>query len=118
MAGMRISSLALALGICGSRLSAQTLTPHDIRNCRTPALVLHGANDPGVPVGQGYEFYTGLQKIRVEAQMVVYPREGHSIRERGHQEDLQNRVLAWFDRHLKTAGDSRTHAPGSSPDGP
>ena len=39
----------------------------------------------------------------VETEMVVYPREGHTIRERGHQEDLQNRVLAWFDSHLKPA---------------
>ena len=38
----------------------------------------------------------------VEAEMVVYPREGHSIRERAHQEDLQTRVVAWFDRHLKS----------------
>ena len=74
---------------------------HFIRNCRTPTLLLHGVNDPGVPVGQGYEFYTGLQAMGVEAEMVVYPREGHAIRERGHQEDLQNRALAWFDRHLK-----------------
>jgi dipeptidyl aminopeptidase/acylaminoacyl peptidase len=72
-----------------------------IRSCRTPTLVLHGANDAGVPVGQGSEFYTGLKAMGVEAEMVVYPREGHGIRERGHQEDLQNRVLAWFDGHLK-----------------
>jgi dipeptidyl aminopeptidase/acylaminoacyl peptidase len=43
----------------------------------------------------------GVDEFGVEAEMVVYPREGHPIRERAHQEDLQNRVLAWFDRHLK-----------------
>jgi dipeptidyl aminopeptidase/acylaminoacyl peptidase len=72
-----------------------------IRNCRTPTLILHGANDFGVPAGQGHEFFTGLKAIGAEAEMVVYPREAHAIRERAHQEDLQNRVLAWFDRHLK-----------------
>ena len=77
-----------------------------IRNCRTPTLVLHGVNDGGVPVGQAYEFRTGLKAMGVETEMVVYPREGHTIRERGHQEDLQNRVLAWFDSHLKTAAGS------------
>ena len=75
-----------------------------IRSCRTPTLVLHGANDAGVPVAQGSEFYTGLKAMGVEAEMVVYPREGHGIRERGHREDLQNRVVAWFDRHLKDDG--------------
>jgi dipeptidyl aminopeptidase/acylaminoacyl peptidase len=33
--------------------------------------------------------------------MVVYPRERHSIQERGHQLDVQRRMLAWFDKHLK-----------------
>ena len=50
-----------------------------IRNCRTPTLLIHGINDGGVPVGQAYEFYTGLKDVGVETEMVVYPREGHSI---------------------------------------
>ena len=72
-----------------------------IRNCRTPTLVIHGVNDLGVPVGQGFEFYSGLKAIGVETEMVVYPGEGHGLRERAHQEDLGNRILDWFDRHLK-----------------
>jgi dipeptidyl aminopeptidase/acylaminoacyl peptidase len=31
----------------------------------------------------------------------VYPREPHGIGEREHQIDLLNRVLNWFDTHLK-----------------
>jgi dipeptidyl aminopeptidase/acylaminoacyl peptidase len=72
-----------------------------IRNCRTPTLLIHGVNDRGVPVGQAYEFYRGLKDVGVETEMVVYPREGHSIQEYGHQLDVQKRVMAWFDKHLK-----------------
>ena len=72
-----------------------------IRNCRTPTLLLHGINDGGVPVGQAYEFYRGLKDVGVETEMVVYPREGHSIQEYAHQLDVQKRVVAWFDKHLK-----------------
>jgi dipeptidyl aminopeptidase/acylaminoacyl peptidase len=72
-----------------------------IRNCRTPTLLLHGINDRGVPVGQAYEFYRGLKDVGVETEMVVYPREGHSIQEYSHQLDVQKRVVAWFDKHLK-----------------
>jgi dipeptidyl aminopeptidase/acylaminoacyl peptidase len=71
-----------------------------VRNCRTPTLVLHGALDRGVPVTQGYEFSTALKALGVETEMVVYPREGHGIRERAHQIDIQRRVVAWFDRFL------------------
>ena len=72
-----------------------------IKNCRTPTLLLHGEFDPGVPLGQAHEFYTGLKDAGVEAQLVIYPRERHSIQEYWHRIDLQRRVLAWFDRHLK-----------------
>jgi dipeptidyl aminopeptidase/acylaminoacyl peptidase len=72
-----------------------------IRNCRTPTLLIHGVNDGGVPVSQAYEFYTGLKDVGVETEMVVYPREGHSLQEYAHQLDVQKRVMAWFDKHLK-----------------
>ena len=43
----------------------------------------------------------GLIDVGVETEMVVYPREGHSIEEYGHQLDVQKRILAWFNKHLK-----------------
>jgi dipeptidyl aminopeptidase/acylaminoacyl peptidase len=64
-------------------------------------LILHGENDPTVPIGQSYEFYYALKALGVETEMVVYPREGHSLVERAHQIDFQRRVLAWFDKYLK-----------------
>ena len=72
-----------------------------IRNCRTPTLLIHGVNDRPVPVGQAYEFYRGLKDVGVETELVVYPREGHSLQEYAHQLDVQKRVVAWFDKHLK-----------------
>jgi dipeptidyl aminopeptidase/acylaminoacyl peptidase len=72
-----------------------------IRNCRTPTLLLHGVNDRPVPVGQAYEFYRGLKDAGVETELIVYPREGHNIQEYAHQLDIQKRVVAWFDKHLK-----------------
>jgi dipeptidyl aminopeptidase/acylaminoacyl peptidase len=72
-----------------------------IRNCRTPTLLLHGQLDGGVPVSQAYEFYTGLKDMGVETELVIYPRERHAIQEYSHRIDLQKRMLAWFDKHLK-----------------
>jgi dipeptidyl aminopeptidase/acylaminoacyl peptidase len=73
-----------------------------VQNARTPSLVLHGGSDLRVPVGQGWEFYNALKQLGVETEMVVYPREPHEIGERAHQADLLRRVLAWYDRFLKT----------------
>ncbi len=72
-----------------------------IKNCRTPTLLLHGEFDAGVPLGQAYEFYTALKDAGVEADLVVYPREGHSLQEYSHRIDMQKRMLSWFDKHLK-----------------
>ncbi len=72
-----------------------------VKGSRTPTLVLHGENDARVPVSQGYEFYNGLKQSGVEVKMVIYPREGHSFREIRHQIDLIERVIGWFEPHLK-----------------
>jgi len=63
--------------------------------------LIHGIRDGGVPFGQADEFYNGLKDMGVETALVVCPREGHNIQEYSHQLDVQKRVLAWFDKHLK-----------------
>ncbi|KAA2267213.1 S9 family peptidase [Solihabitans fulvus] len=81
--------------------------PHDRRSpisftarIRTPVLILHGEQDTNVPLGQAEFFHRALRRFGVEHEFVVYPREGHAIRERGHQLDLLRRTRAWFDRWL------------------
>jgi dipeptidyl aminopeptidase/acylaminoacyl peptidase len=32
---------------------------------------------------------------------VIYPGEGHGLREPAHIEDAERRTLAWFDRYLQ-----------------
>ena len=36
-----------------------------------------------------------------QALLVLYPREGHGLREEKHLIDRLNRVIAWYDAHLK-----------------
>jgi dipeptidyl aminopeptidase/acylaminoacyl peptidase len=67
---------------------------------RTPVLILHGAEDTNVPLGQAVYFHRALRQFGVEHEFVIYPREGHSIRERNHQLDVLRRTRAWFDRWL------------------
>jgi dipeptidyl aminopeptidase/acylaminoacyl peptidase len=45
-------------------------------------------------------FYRALKHLGVEAQLVLYPREGHLPREESHQVDALKRMLAWFHTHL------------------
>jgi dipeptidyl aminopeptidase/acylaminoacyl peptidase len=71
-----------------------------IGKAKTPTLIVHGAVDPRVPIGQSQEMYTALKWRGVPVEFVTYPREGHGIVERAHQEDFMGRVVEWFDRYL------------------
>ena len=67
---------------------------------RTPVLILHGEQDTNVPLGQAVHFHRALRHFGVEHEFVVYPREGHGLRERAHQLDALRRIRAWYDRWL------------------
>ncbi len=67
-----------------------------IRRSTTPTLLLHGERDPICPVGQAHEMFRALKELGVETQLVVYPREGHGMRERAHARDVLERAVRWF----------------------
>ncbi len=71
------------------------------KNVTTPLLILHGQNEARIRVSQAIGFERALRAQGTPVQLVVYPREPHGIRERQHQRDLLQRVLAWFDRWLR-----------------
>jgi dipeptidyl aminopeptidase/acylaminoacyl peptidase len=72
-----------------------------IRNVRTPTLEFVGENDIECPAPQTQEFWHALQELGVPTTMVIYPQEGHGLRDPAHLEDAQRRVLGWFDQYLK-----------------
>jgi dipeptidyl aminopeptidase/acylaminoacyl peptidase len=72
-----------------------------IKNARTPTLVLQGDADVIDPLGQSQQLYRALKRYGVETELVVYPREGHGLKEEKHVVDRLNRIVAWFDKHLK-----------------
>ena len=68
---------------------------------KTPTLFMCGEKDFNVPLLNSEQMYQALRSLGVETQLVIYPREGHPIQEREHQRDMLERILAWFDRHLR-----------------
>jgi dipeptidyl aminopeptidase/acylaminoacyl peptidase len=63
---------------------------------------VHGERDLRVPLSQGIQYWSALRHHGVPVEMVVYPREGHSIREYAHQIDVMPRMLAWYRRWDRT----------------
>jgi dipeptidyl aminopeptidase/acylaminoacyl peptidase len=68
---------------------------------RTPTLILHSLNDRRCPVAMGRMFHRALKENGVDTQMVIYPDEGHPIKQLPHREDVLTHVLDWFERHDK-----------------
>jgi len=67
---------------------------------KTPTLILHGEQDPAVPVAQAYAFYRALCERNVPVEMVIYPREGHGVSEFEHSIDAYQRLLRWLEQYL------------------
>jgi dipeptidyl aminopeptidase/acylaminoacyl peptidase len=72
-----------------------------IKRVKTPTLILCGENDTTDPVEQCVQFHRGLRRYGVETELVVYPREGHGIREEKHRIDVLNRIFGWLEKYLK-----------------
>jgi dipeptidyl aminopeptidase/acylaminoacyl peptidase len=72
-----------------------------IKNARTPTLILHGAEDVNNPLGQSKELFQALKHYGVECEFAIYPREPHGFREEKHLIDRMDRILRWYDLHLK-----------------
>lgn len=60
-----------------------------VKNFRTPTLVIHGQNDFRVPVTQGFQMFTALQRMGVPSRLLYFPDEDHFVRK------PQNACLWW-----------------------
>lgn len=65
-----------------------------------PVLILHGDEDPLVPLGQSEIFMEALKKAGVECELVVIKGGGHGGAGFGTPEN-QEKIAKFFERHLK-----------------
>lgn len=67
---------------------------------RAPLFVIHGANDPRVPVAEAQQLVGALQKNGVECELLVYADEGHGLAKRANRLEAYPRALAFLAQHL------------------
>jgi acetyl esterase/lipase len=72
-----------------------------IRKARTPTFAYVGECDIECPSPQTQEFWHALKALGVPTSLVVYPGEGHRLRDPNHIADVERRTIAWFDEYLK-----------------
>jgi dipeptidyl aminopeptidase/acylaminoacyl peptidase len=69
---------------------------------RTPLLLTAGLDDLATPPTQAQVLYSALRERGVETRLVLYPEEGHGVRQPLTLVDQCARMVEWFDRHLGT----------------
>ncbi len=74
-----------------------------VANVVTPTMMVHGENDPDVPIAEAEQYYIALKDVGVETIMVRYPREGHGVRESKHNVDFLDRSIRWYEQHFPKA---------------
>ncbi len=72
-----------------------------VKNFKTPCLVIHSANDFRVPLEQGLQFYTALQRQGVPSEFLYFPDEFHFINKPQNAELWWNTILDWLAKYLK-----------------
>ena len=71
------------------------------KNFKTPTLVSHGELDFRVPIAEGFQLFTTLQRRGIPSKMVYFPDEGHWVLKPQNSKLWFATVGDWFDQWLK-----------------
>jgi dipeptidyl aminopeptidase/acylaminoacyl peptidase len=72
-----------------------------IDKVKGPLLLIQGANDPRVPVGEAIQFHEALEKRGVKSPLIIFPDEGHGAQKRENKVLQSGNALDFFEKHLK-----------------
>jgi dipeptidyl aminopeptidase/acylaminoacyl peptidase len=71
-----------------------------IEDIRAPLFLIHGANDPRVPLSEAEQIHAAMIGRGRECELLVYPDEGHGLAKRANRADAVPKALAFLARHL------------------
>jgi dipeptidyl aminopeptidase/acylaminoacyl peptidase len=79
-------------------LSVSPITKVD--DIRAPLFIIHGANDPRVPVSEAEQIHAELESRGVPSELLVYQDEGHGLQKLKNRLDAYPRAVAFLDEVL------------------
>ncbi len=74
-----------------------------VDDIRAPLFVIHGANDPRVPLSEAEQITEALTKRDVPCRLLVYPDEGHGLAKLKNRLDAYPQAFTFLREHLTTA---------------
>lgn len=80
----------------------ETIAPMKaIDRLEAPLFVIHGANDPRVPLSEAQQLVAALEEREVPVTFLVFDDEGHGLVKRANKMVAFPAVVEFLDRHLK-----------------
>lgn len=68
---------------------------------RTPNLIIHNELDFRVPIGEGLQLFTALQRQGVPSKLLYFPDEGHWVNKPQNSELWHTTIFDWLGEYLK-----------------
>jgi dipeptidyl aminopeptidase/acylaminoacyl peptidase len=88
-----------------NRESYEKFSPHRYaKNFKTPMLIVHNDLDFRVPVAEGLQLFTTLQRLGVPSKMINFPDEGHWVLKPKNSEFWHKEVFAWLAKYAPPGG--------------
>jgi dipeptidyl aminopeptidase/acylaminoacyl peptidase len=64
-------------------------------------ILIQGANDPRVPVGEAVQIYDALEAKKLPSELIIFADEGHGAQKRENQVLMLGHMLRFFQEHLQ-----------------
>ncbi len=74
---------------------------HKVDVIQTPLLVVHGVNDPRVPIGEARQIIRAIEARGGEVDSLIFLDEGHGTGKRDNTIEEYRKQIEFFDRYLK-----------------
>jgi dipeptidyl aminopeptidase/acylaminoacyl peptidase len=91
-----------------NRHSYEKHSPHrfagNLSKFRTPMLIIHNDLDFRVPVSEGIQLFTTLQRQGVSSRFVNFPDEGHWVLKPANSQLWHREVRSWLTKHVPANG--------------
>ena len=65
-----------------------------------PLFIIHGANDPRVPLSEAEQIHAAMTSRGRECELLVFGDEGHGLAQRGNRVDAMPKAFAFLAKHL------------------
>jgi dipeptidyl aminopeptidase/acylaminoacyl peptidase len=79
----------------------ESISPiHKAENIRAPLMVIHGKNDPRVPVGEAEQIVERVRENGGTVEYLLYEDEGHGLAKLKNRLDAYPKIAAFLDSHL------------------